>query len=390
MHLDPHFQEFSIVILFLLFSGIVTKLLGLPNAIGFLLSGILIGPGGLGIVDKASAINQIGSAGVVLLLFFLGLEMSPKELVKEWKVTVLGTLVQIIVSVLFVIGIGHYLDWPLNRSILLGFVISLSSTVMVIQLLQDKKLTDTRLGKDVLGILIAQDIMVVPMLIIVGMMGDSKFEKIQFIKQIFGTILLGLIYYLLPKINFIKGKIVDKLKDDNEIQVLFCLSFAFGIALLSGALELSTALGAFVAGSVIAQLKLGHVFHHSLFSLKLILNALFFSTIGLLLDINFFLNNIGSVLLLTFVAMFTNTLINAGILIVGGRNWKNSLVASAFLSQVGEFSFILAAIGMQQGVINEFSYQLTIFIIFISILITPLWLKLITIISKPTNEALLS
>jgi len=375
MHLDPYFQEITLVLLVLSLFALFSKMIKIPSAIGFMLAGLIIGPSVLKIVDKSSLINQIGSAGVVLLLFFIGMEVSIKDVLKEWKVTVLGTLTQILLSVLCVYTIGKFLDWSMNRSILLGFVISLSSSAMVIKLFKDKKIGHLKTSKDAIGILVSQDILIVPMLIVLGMLGESKLDSTQISKQVIGTLLLISLVLLARKINIKKFKILNKIKEDSELATLMCLSFAFILALITGLSELSTALGAFIAGGIISQLKLSDIFHDSLAPFQTVMVAIFFSSIGLLLDLNFFYHNYLVILLLSFVALVTNTFINAIVLRILGRSWSESILTSSYLAQIGEFSFILAAIGLGHNVINEYSYQLTIYIIFITIVLTPLWVK---------------
>lgn len=379
MHLDPHFQEISLVLFVLLIFGMISRQLKLPSAIGFLIAGVCLGPSFLAVVKGNSAITQIGSAGVVLLLFSVGMEISIKDVLKEWKVTIIGTVLQIALSVGFVFILGNYFDWPIARSILLGFVISLSSSAMVIKLLKDKSLSGTALGRDTLGILVAQDILVVPMLIIIGFLGESKVDSSQVSKQLIGSVGIFLLLYVTNRVKISRFKFIEFIKQDNELTLLFCLSFAFGLALLSGLAELSTALGAFIAGGIIYQLKLSDIFHHSVLPFQVVMTAIFFSSIGLLLDMSFFKLNYPAILILTFMALFTNTVINCIILKISGRKLSDSLEASSYLAQIGEFSFILAALGLQQGVINDYSYQMTIFIIFLSILLTPLWIKSIAI-----------
>lgn len=382
MHLDPHFQEISLVLLILLVFGIISKQLKIPNAIGFLIAGVAIGPNFLGIVEKNSSISQIGAAGVVLLLFSIGMEISLKEVLRDWKVTIFGTVVQVMLSVLAVYAIGSYFDWPIARSVLLGFVISLSSSAMVIKLLNDRNLSQTRLGKDTIGILVAQDILVVGMLIIIGFLGESKVDSVQVSKQVGGTIGIALVLIFFNRMKNSSLKFVEYIKQDNELTLLFCLSFAFGLSLLTGLAELSTALGAFIAGGLIHQIKLSDVFHSSLFPFQIVMTAIFFSSIGLLLSLSFFKENYSMIFLLTIIALLTNTVINAVILKMSGRTWGKSFEASSYLAQIGEFSFILAALGLQQNVINEYGYQMTIFMIFLSILFTPLWVKMISILTN--------
>ncbi len=379
MHLDPYFQEVSLVLLIMLALGATSILLRIPSAIGFLMAGVIVGPEVLSIVTKTSIINHLGAAGVVLLLFFVGMELSLQDLMREWKITILGTLLQIFLSVICVLGVGQYLDWPISRSILLGFVISLSSSAMVIKLLKDKGISKTRVGRDAMAILISQDIFVVPMLIIISFMGHDKLDSIQISKQVCGMLGLGLLIWGSTKMGHFKLPMTHNIRKDREIILLFCLSFSFGLALLSGMAELSTALGAFIAGGIITQLKLGEIFHTSLLPFQIVMTAIFFSSIGLLLDIAFFRSHYIIILSLTLLALVINTVINAFVLKILGRTWGESLLASSYLSQVGEFSFILAAIGLQQNVINEYSYQLTIYIIFFSIVLTPIWVKMVSL-----------
>ena len=114
MHLDPAFQEFSLVLLFLFLIGALSKVAKMPSAIGFLIAGVVVGPNLLKIVSQDSSIGTIGSAGVVLLLFFVGIELSPKDLLKDWKINLLGTTLQILASVLIIYLLGFYLNWPLS------------------------------------------------------------------------------------------------------------------------------------------------------------------------------------------------------------------------------------------------------------------------------------
>ncbi len=139
-----------------LVTGMILKRFKQPHVIAYLLVGVILGPSGLAVIADKDWVGQLGSIGVVLLLFFVGMEVSPKRLAANWKLPVIGTLLQIMVSVLFVAIMGYFLDWPFPRIVLLGFVISLSSTAVVIKLLQDWKELDTRIGQDVLGILLIQ------------------------------------------------------------------------------------------------------------------------------------------------------------------------------------------------------------------------------------------
>lgn len=147
MHLDPSLPVLVSVLFGILIIGFILRKLHQPHVVGYLLAGILLGPYVFGVMQDKELVGRLGAIGVVLLLFFIGMEVSPKRLVSSWRVAVIGTLFQILISILCVWLLGEWLDWPINRSILLGFVISLSSTAVVLKILQEWKELDTAVGQ---------------------------------------------------------------------------------------------------------------------------------------------------------------------------------------------------------------------------------------------------
>ncbi|HAI97564.1 MAG TPA: sodium:proton exchanger, partial [Methylococcaceae bacterium] len=186
MHMEPFMPVLFAIAFVTLVTGMILKRFKQPHVIAYLLVGVILGPSGLAVIADKDWVGQLGSIGVVLLLFFVGMEVSPKRLAANWKLPVIGTLLQIMVSVLFVAIMGYFLDWPFPRIVLLGFVISLSSTAVVIKLLQDWKELDTRIGQDVLGILLIQDLAIVPMMISIGLLGGEEFSPTVLILQLVG------------------------------------------------------------------------------------------------------------------------------------------------------------------------------------------------------------
>lgn len=373
MHLDIHFKEISLLFLMLMLTALVSKKIRLPNAVGFLLAGVLFGPNVLSLVSDEMIISKLGSIGVVLLLFFTGMHISPQKIVKNWKVSIVGTVLQIVITTLIVVLVGKFWGWRIERSVLLGFVISLSSTAMVVNYLKDLKMEKTTTGEDCVSILISQDILIVPMMIVITAMGSTGISFQSVVLQIIGTVILTCIIHLSIKH---KERIVRHLKvleADSEIQTLFCLSFAFGLAMVSGYLELSTALGAFIAGGIISQLKIDNWFYSSLESFRIVFVALFFASVGMIIDVKFLKVNILQSMTLVILALILNTLINAAVLKIAGRSWKEGIYSGALLSQLGEFGFILAAIGLQAGTITSYGYKMTILVIALSIVFTPFW-----------------
>jgi CPA2 family monovalent cation:H+ antiporter-2 len=279
-----------------------------------------------------------------------------------------------VLSVGLIILIGTWLEWPLPRSILLGFVISLSSTAVVIKILQDWKEIESGTGQNVLGILLVQDMAIIPMLIILGLFSGTKPEITTMVKQVIGAgCLIGLLVRVLIK-DKIRLPLAHWLKNDREMQVFGALFFCFSLALFSGLFELSTALGAFIGGIVVNAGRETQWIHHQLEPFKVIFIALFFVSIGLLLNLVFLWDNIGIVLLLVLLTFLLNTLVNSCILRLLGGSWTESFYAGVLLSQIGEFSFILAAVGKQAGIVTNYGYQLSISVITLSLIMSPIWI----------------
>lgn len=376
MHLDPALPYVVGSLLAILIMGMILHHLKQPHVVGYLIAGILLGPHVFDMIGDQASIERIGAMGVVFLLFFIGMEASPRRLIATWRITVIGTSIQILISVACVWLLGAWLDWPLSRSVLLGFVISLSSTAVVLKILQDSNELETETGQNVLGVLLFQDMAIIPMLIIIGIMSGNEPNSQQVLLQLIGGLLIfGLVYYLVTR-ETIHLPLSKWLKGDHEMQVFAALAICFGFSLITGMMGLSTALGAFVAGMVIGSARETQWVHSSLEPFRVIFVALFFVSIGMLVDLSFFSSHLVQIISLVIAVVLTNTLINALIIRALGDSWADSFYSGALLSQVGEFSFVLAAVGMQSGLINNFGYQLTITVIAISLMLSPAWITL--------------
>jgi len=377
VHLDPIMPYLVGAVLAVLILGLILRSIRQPYVIGYLIAGIVLGPHGFAFITDGDMLAHLGAIGVVLLLFFIGMEVSPRKLLDNWKVAVIGTLLQIFISVGCVWPLGAYLDWPLPRIILIGFVISLSSTAVVLKLLQDWKEFDSKVGQNVLVILLAQDLAVIPMMIILSTLGSAHGEPSTIWLQLFGASIMALIIGYIAVKETIRLPLGKLLGNDHEIQVFAALCICLGLALLTGLAQLSTALGAFVGGMVIGAAKETQWVHHSLESFRVVFVALFFVSIGMLVDLGFIQSHMLQVGALVLLVIITNTFINGGILRMLGDSWRDSLYAGTLLSQIGEFSFVLAAVGIQAQIITDYGYQMTIAVISISLLISPPWIMLI-------------
>lgn len=377
MHLDPILPTFVGIVLSILLLGFLLKWLRQPEIIGYLLAGVVVGPQGLSLVSDPALVNHMGTLGVTLLLFFIGMEVSPNKLVQGWRVAVIGTLLQILVSVGAVWLIGWLFNWSLPRIVLLGFVISLSSTAVVLKLLKDRGELDSPVGGDVLLILLAQDLAVVPMLIILGLLGGKAPEAHTLILQSIGAVLIiGFVGWLLSRQN-IRLPFSERLRNDHELQVFTALLICFGLAFITGMLELSTALGAFVGGMLVAATRETDWVQHSLEPFRTLFIAFFFVSIGLMVDISFVVAHWLQIGLLVIAVLITNTFINAIVLRALGISWHRGLLTGAMLAQIGEFSFVLSAAGRHAEIITDYAYQTAIAVISISLILSAPWIALI-------------
>ena len=377
MHLDSLTPVLVAIAFTVVLIGWLLKRLHQPSVVAYLLAGVILGPFGLGVIKDQDAITQFGNIGVVLLLFFTGMEVSPKHWASVWKVIVIGTTLQIVITFGLIWMLGILLDWVIERIMLIAFVLTISSTAVVIKLLQEWNELSSPMGQRVLGILLIQDLAIVPMMIILGALGDQPASPPAYVAQIVcGIFVIGLAVFVTIK-DKIQLPFIQPFKKDREMQLFTALLVCFSLALLTGISQLSTALGAFVAGLVVGSAKETDWVSHNLESLKVLLMAFFFLSVGMLMDLRFLKEHMLILTGLVIIVILVNTVINACILRVFKTSWRDSLYGSAVLSQPGEFGFVLASIALTAHIINDFSYQMTISVIALSLAVSPMYIGIV-------------
>jgi CPA2 family monovalent cation:H+ antiporter-2 len=388
MHTDPAIPIIVSVIFSIVFLGFIMRWLRQPHVIVYLLVGVVLGPHLLGVITEQEVLTRAGAFGVIMLLFFIGMESSPKRLVKNWFVSVFGTILQIIISIGAVAILGMFLGWSFSRILFFGFVTSLSSTAVVLKLLEDWDELDTRIGQDVLGVLLVQDLLVIPMLIILDLLGGGSHSWEMLTAQIGGGIAIIVLAGWLVKKEEIRLPWIHHLGSDHEMQLFLALGICFGMAMFTGSLALSAPLGAFIGGMIVSSAKQTHWVCQSLSSFRTIFMAIFFVSVGMMIDIEFISKYAIQISLLVLAATVTNTIINAVILRTLGANWNASIYGASLLSQIGEFSFVIAAVGLQANIINQVGYQLTISVISLTLMISPLWIATLKHFTKVSDREL--
>jgi len=247
----------------------------------------------------------------------------------------------------------------------------------VLNYLRETGQTEAKIGKDALGVLLAQDLAVIPMLIVINFFGSGGVDGETIVLQLVGG---GLALALLSWIVWGKNlrlPFSEKLRGDRELQIFVAFALCLGFALLAESFELSASLGAFLAGMLVGAARETEWVADRMEPFRVVFVAVFFVSVGLLVSLDFVLEHAMLVGFIAVAVLLGNTLINALIFHALGDPWRYSFYAGAHLAQIGEFSFVLAAVGVQSKLITSFEYQLVIAVISATLLLSPAWIGLI-------------
>jgi len=375
MHLDPMMLNITIVLFIALSLGFLAVRSGLPIVIAYIITGIIVGPSLLGLISDTEIILRLGELGVVMLLFFVGMEVSIPALLQRWRVAVIGTGVQILLSVAVCTSLVWSFDLPTNLGILFGFAISLSSTAVVLKILQDSGELELPFGQNALGVLLVQDISIVPMMIVLSMLGNGEANPLEITKQVVGGIaVLAVVIWLMRTGKF---KAPAFLTGSLEKRILSGLVLCFGAASLTSWLGLSPGLGAFLSGMMLASSDQSKWVHEHLESVHILFVAVFFLSIGLLVDLSYLIDHLWIVAGATLLVFVFNSGTNVFVMKALGEPWEEAILTAGLLSQIGEFSFLLAAVGLHAGIVEGDLYKLLVLVIALTLLLSPVWMLLV-------------
>jgi CPA2 family monovalent cation:H+ antiporter-2 len=360
---------------------LVFQRLKIPPVIGLIFTGILLGPSGIGVVYDKELISTLAELGVILLLFTIGLEFSLDDLKKLRKIVLVGGVVQILVTGLaisslsywFMMAIGRFIS--LQAAILLGFAFSVSSTAICLKILTDRDELALPHGRIALGILIFQDLAIVPLMIGINLMNPHAalsfiliFKKIGLIVLFSSAIFLGF-KLLMPKMVRLIASLHAR-----EVLVIGVLVICFGAAYLTALAGLSLALGSFVAGMVIASTDESHQISVSIDPFREAFTSIFFISVGLLLDVSVI--NLPFFTLIALAVLLVKGVLIAGVSLFLGNSPRVSMMAGMALAQIGEFSFVLAETALKNRVIEDQLFQAMLAIIVVTMIVTPAMIAL--------------
>ena len=355
---------------------LIFQRLKIPPVIGLIFTGIILGPSGIGAVYDQKMVSTLAELGVVLLLFTIGLEFSVNDLKKLKKIVLVGGVVQILftglaISVLswwFMLAIGQGIT--VSSAVFLGFTFSVSSTAICLKILTDRDELALPHGRIALGILIFQDIAIVPLMIGINFLSphavptfEIVFKKIGIIVLFSAAIVIGF-RLLMPKMVHLIASLHAR-----EVLVIGALVICFGAAYLTSLAGLSLALGSFVAGMVIASTDESHQISMTIDPFREAFSSIFFISVGLLLDVKMI--NLPLFISIALLVLFVKGLLVAGIALFLGNSIRVSMMAGMALAQIGEFSFVLAESGMKNSIINHEVFQAMLAISVVTMIVTP-------------------
>lgn len=367
--------------LILITAGIVTiifKLLKQPVVLGYIVAGFLISPH-VGLIPNIADIENItvwGEIGVIFLLFALGLEFSFKKLLDVGGTASIATLINM--GSMIVIGyiIGQFMGWTSMESMFLGGMLSMSSTTIIIKAFNDMGLQKKKFAGIVFGMLIVEDLAAILMMVLLSTIAVSQhFEGMELLEQVLKLMFFMVIWFVVG--IYIIPSILKKFKKylNDETLLIVAIGMCLGMVLFADAVGFSAALGAFIMGSILAETIEAKHIEHLVEPIKNLFGAVFFVSVGMMIAPDVIVEYIVPILILTVVVLIGRVIFATLGVVASGEGLKVSLQAGFSLAQIGEFSFIIATLGMQLGVISNFIYPIIVAVSVITTFTTPYFIK---------------
>ena len=347
--------------------------LRIPPTVGFLITGAMIGPYGLEFIKNTQHVETFAELGVVFLLFVIGLELSIEQIKRLKRIFLLGGSLQAITTTILVATVSYLAGFSPRHGLYFGFLITLSSTAVVLKLYSEREELSSPQGQLSMGILLFQDVLIVPLLLIVPVLaGAASASKSELMIRFGGGLLIVAAVFLIGRylIPYLLQFIVST--GIRELFVIGALFACLGGALFTESLGFSMALGAFLAGILISESDYRHQLLADMSSIRDFFTSMFFISVGMLLRLDFtiqyaplIIGLVVGILIIKFVVLlFSTTILQFPI--------RTCLITAFGLAQIGEFSFVLIRLGYFHGLLNEHSYQLSIASTVLTMLLTPL------------------
>ncbi|MDD2582668.1 MAG: cation:proton antiporter [Desulfuromonadaceae bacterium] len=354
---------------------VVLRRFKLPSIIGFLVTGILAGPHAMAFIKDTGQVEQMAEIGVVLLLFTIGIELSLKELMRIKHLVLWGGGLQVLVTIMAVATAGAVFGFPVKQAFFFGFLVSLSSTAILMKLLIDSGQADTPHGKMAMGILIFQDLCIVPLMLLTPLLAGngSDISSILVITAKAGAVVLAAHYGARFFVPWIFKQVVKT--RSRELFILTIIFIGLGTAWLTALAGLSLALGAFIAGLAISESEYSNQALSDIIPFREAFMSLFFISVGMLLDPAILTTYPLLIVSLVATIMLIKTFVAAGSAMVLGVPMRIAIITGFSLAQIGEFSFVLSQSGVKVGLLSPEMYQIFLAASIATMGLTPVCLK---------------
>lgn len=381
----------DIVVIFLLsvFLLLVLYRIKIPSVVGFLIAGIIVGPAGLSLVHNQNSIQFFAELGVIFLLFTIGLEFSINHILKSKRFVLIGGAVQVFSTIICCMVLMGISGWDFNHSLFVGMLVSLSSTAIVMKVLSDKREVESPHGKAALGILIFQDLIVIPMMMITPVLAGVTSDSPSAFKLLFGGIaIIVIVYvssrYIIPYLLLYAARLRNR-----EMFLFIIIGTCLLVAYLTSEIGLSMALGAFLAGLIISESEYAMHAMYNVIPFRDMFAAFFFISIGMFFDLSYLLahpTEVAALVLIIIVLKYGTGTLAA---LASGLPVHSSVLTGISLCQIGEFSFILATTGSSLGILAADQFQLFLDVSVVTMGVAPLLISLSRTLSPHLSAPLM-
>lgn len=370
--------DIAIIVVAALVGGLIAQRLRQPLLIGYIVAGVTVGPytGGI-VISDTQTIGFLAELGVALLLFSLGIQFSFKELAPVRNVAVFGTIIQVMLGIATGVALAWLFGWTLHTGLWFGAILALSNTMVALKTLDSQGRMGTLSSRVMIGILIVQDLISVPLMIILPQLSDleSGLTALGWAALRGIAFILTMIFFgarVLPRIMaYIAGW------NSRELFLVTVTALGLGIGYVTFLFGLSFAFGAFVAGMVLSESDHSYQALSDIIPLRDVFSMIFFVSVGMLVDINYFLQNWQFVLLVVVLVTTTKMLVFTGLTRAFGYGNVVPLATALYLFPLGEFSFVLARTGLQTGSITTELYSLVLSVAVVTLILVPFTSQLV-------------
>ncbi len=374
------FKDLLVIFILSIIVLLIGHRLHIPPVVGFLLTGVLSGPHGLGLVGETHDVEMLAQIGIILLLFGIGMEFSIKKLFQIKRLFLLGGTLQVGLTVLLGWLIGYLLGRPWQESIFLGCLLSMSSTAIVLGFLEQKGETSSPHGRVSISILIFQDMIAIPIILLIPLLQVGQTDEFTSINpSILWSLVKGII--ILIGVFFCAERIVPRLlllvarTRNKELFLLSVFSLCFGVAWLTSSLGLSLTIGAFLAGLIVSESEYSNEAIGNIFLFQALFISFFFISVGMLLDMEFVFQKPFTILALALGILLLKMLTGGLSTLILGMPIRTAVLVGIVLSQIGEFSFVLAEAGIPFGLVSDEHYQLFLAVSLLTMALNPIFMN---------------